>query len=152
MANRTITATCVQNGPTLTRQGLNYASGTFDFSKAAGFGASISNSLFIHMVRVPHNARIIDVRVTLYDRTDGGFAVGDLSLSDRYITALSMTADGQTNLLNNNAGAGYKISLTASDEASWEPIIFQTTNATSTLSTTGCVHMGVYFLMEPNTQ
>lgn len=152
MANRTITATSVQNGPTITRPGLNFAYGTFDFRKAAGFGASISNSLFIQMVRVPHNARIIDIAVTLWDRTDGGFAVGDLSLSDRYITALSMTTDGQTNLLNNAAGAGYKISLTASDEASWEPIILQTTAAMATGSTTGCVQMGVYYLMEPNTQ
>lgn len=151
MANRTITTSAVASYTPRAVKGLNFAYSEFDFADARKFGASISNTLVIQMVAVPHGARIVDMFVTLYDRTDGVYTVGDLSLTNRYITALSCTANGQTNLLNNAVGAGYKISLTASDEHSWEPIIIYTTTATASASTTGCVHMGVYYLMESPT-
>lgn len=152
MANRTITTTTVANGPVRVRQGLNFAYATFDFFDAAKFGASISNTLCIEMIPLPHNARVIDMFVTFYDRTDGVYTVGDTSLTNRFITTLSLTADAQTNLLNAPGGAGFKISLTASDESFWEPVVIYTTTAIASASRTGCVHMGVYYLMEPNVQ
>lgn len=152
MAQRTITTTTVANGPTKVKAGLNFAYAEFDFRDAAKFGASISNTLVIQMVPLPHNARVIDMFCTFYDRTDGVYTVGDTSLTNRFITVLSLTADAQTDLMNQPAGAGFKISNTASDEATFEPVCIYTTTAIASASTTGCVHMGVYYLMEPNTQ
>lgn len=152
MANRTITTTTVKRGPVWnTSRGINFAYAEFDFGDAIKFGASISNTLVIQMVPIPHGAKIVDMFATFYNRTDGVFTVGDNSLTNRYITSLSLSSDAQTNLLNNPAGAGYKISLTASDESLWEPISIFTTTAILSASTTGCVHMGVYYLMEPAT-
>lgn len=151
MADRTVTATSVQNEGALVTHGLNFKYATFSMEKAIGYGASISNSLMIQMIALPNGARVIDLWVTLYNRTDGAFAVGDGSLSNRFITAKSMTADGQTNFLDAPHGAGWKVSTTASDETRFEPIILTTTAATASASTTGCIHMGVYYLMEPAT-
>lgn len=140
----TISTATIQNGPIVGRSGLNFAYAEFDFR-----GRSVSNSLVIQMVGVPNGARILDLWVTFYNRTDGSFAVGDASLSNRYITALSLTANGQTNFLNNAAGAGYKISLTGSIRQ-FTPITIYTPETMASASTTGCVHMGVYYFMDPN--
>lgn len=152
MANRTITTTTVANGPVRAAVGLNFVYATFDFFDARKFGASISNTLVIQMVPLPHGARVVDMFVTFYDRTDGVYTVGDNSLTNRFITALSLSADAQTDRLNNALGAGFKISLTASDESLWAPVNIFTTTAIASASTTGCVHMGVYYLMEPSVQ
>lgn len=150
MANRTITTTAVANGPAKLNVGLNFAYSTFDFADARKFGASISNTLVIQMVPLPHRARVVDLFVTLYDRTDGVYTVGDNSLTNRFMTVLSCTADAQTDFMNAPHGAGYVVSLTASDESLFYPISVFTTTATASASTTGCIHMGVYYLMEPN--
>lgn len=152
MADRTVSTTTVQNGPTILSTGLNHAYSTFAFDTLGKYSASVSNTLHIHMVPIPNNARILDMRLTWYDRQDAIYAVGDLSLSDRYITATSLTTDTQVNRLNNAAGAGYKISLSNSNvalEVKYEPLIITMVGSTSA---SGCVHMSVYYRMEPNTQ
>lgn len=150
MANRTVTSTMVQNGPTIRKVGLNFAYGTFDVRKAVAQGNfSVSNTLVIQMVPIPNNARIVDLFVTLYDRADGAITVGDGSLTNRYVTATSMSSSLQTILLNNPAGAGYKISLTSSVRT-FVPMTIFTSNTILSASTTGCIAMGVYYLMDPN--
>lgn len=154
MANRTITSTMVKHGPVICRKGLNFAYGTFDMLRGVSGGTfSVSNTLVIQMIPVPNNARILDMFVKFTDRADGAFTVGDSSLTNRYITATSMSASLQTTILNNPAGAGYKISLTNSStitEVKFEPITLFTTNTIASASTTGCIAMGVYYIMEPN--
>lgn len=154
MANRTLTATMAKNGPVIARQGLNFAYSTFDMLRGVSQGNfSVSNTLVIQMVKLPNNARILDLFVTFTDRADGAFTVGDQSLTNRYVTATSMSASLQTTFLNAAAGAGYKISLSNSStvtEVKSEPINIFTTNTILSASTTGCIAMGVYYLMDPN--
>lgn len=144
MADATVTGTLVTNLQVLANRGLNVAYGVYDFKAQ---GVTTSTSLVIQMVPVPHKARIIDLWVRMDSFVTGGFVVGDSSLSNRYITGASMSAAGQLTRLNVPGGAGYKISLTASDENSFDTIDVTLNGATSD-SASGTIVMAVYYIME----
>jgi hypothetical protein len=147
MADNTVSSTLVNNRICMARPGLNVTYCLYNF---AAQGITTSTSLVIQMVPVPHKARILDVVIGNDGFVTGGFVVGDSSLSNRYITVTSLTTStiGQIARMNAAGGAGFKISLTASDEPGLFDTVDLTLNGATSDSASGCIHMTVYYILE----
>jgi hypothetical protein len=143
MADRTITSSLVTNLQVHRHRGLNAVFCLYDFKAT---GETVSASLVIQMVPVPHGARILDLYVRNDNLASGGFVVGDSSLSNRYITLTSLAATLLTRL-NATTGVGFKVSLTASDENSFDTIDI-ILNGTPSSSASGCIAMTVFYVMD----
>ena len=80
----------------------------------------------------------------------GSFSVGDSSSTARFVTAATSLSTGAlVTRLTAPGGAGYLVSLTASDINSFDTIDVTFAGAiTSTL--TGSLQMAVYYTMDPN--
>lgn len=141
---RTVTSTAVKNGPCLDLGPYVQAhTVVYGFEES---GVSISASLTIKMIPIPHQARILQIHTTIYSAVNaGGFIIGDDSLTNRWVTLTSLSTSDHYQAINSGV-YGYKVSLTASDVNAFETIDFMFTGApTSTL--TGCIHMtAVYYV------
>lgn len=144
MADLTVTSTLVTNLKVTRNLGLNVATCVFDFKAQ---GVTSTASLVIQMVPVPDGARILDLWVRNDNFVAGGFVVGDGSLSNRFITGASLSAAGQLTRLNVAGGAGYLVSLTASDQNSYDTIDF-TMNGSPSSSASGTIVMTVFYVVE----
>ncbi len=152
MANVTLQSALVVNGPVIADYpGLNVRAAQISWSRDFG-GASVSVSVVAQMVPVPHGARILDVFARIFTgNAQGGFVVGDGSLSNRFITGpVSITATpAVVARLNTAGGAGfrYSISETSGLNPMYETIDLIFSGAvTSTLSM--LFDMTVYYLMD----
>lgn len=140
----TITSTLVQNTVVANNLGVNAAFAVYNF---AATGITVSTSLCIQMVPLPHGARVLDLWVRNDSFGTGAFAVGDSSTTARFVTADTSLAASLLKRLNVPAGVGYKISLTESDKNSFDTIDI-TLNGLPTVSASGCIAMCVYYLMD----
>ena len=139
----TCTSTLVQNLKVKSTPGVIGVYCVYDFFKT---GVTTSASTVIQMIPVPHGARILDLWVRNDNLNTGAFSVGDGSSSVRFVSSTSLAATLLTRM--NVAGAiGYKVSLTASDQNSYDTIDISFGGATSD-SASGCIHMCVFYTMD----
>jgi len=139
----TCTSTLVQNLQVQRNKGVNTVFCLYDFKKT---GITTSASTYIQMVPVPNGARILDLWVRNDNLNTGAFTVGDGSLSTRFIASTSLAATLLTRM-GNQLGAGYRVSLTVSDENSFDTIDISFGGATSD-SASGCIAMCVHYIID----
>ncbi|CAB4192443.1 hypothetical protein UFOVP1244_28 [uncultured Caudovirales phage] len=139
----TVTSSLVANLQVQRNKGLNTAFCLYNFKKT---GVTTSASTYIQMVPLPNGARILDLWVRNDNLNTGAFSVGDSSLTTRFVTATSLAATLLTRM-NNPLGVGYRVSLTASDENSFDTIDISFAGATSD-SASGCIAMCVHYIID----
>lgn len=146
----TTTSTLVNNGPVRALgEGLNVARALFSWGKDAT--TTLSASVVVKMIPLPHGARVIDliVKATFPGNTAGVFSVGDASDTDRYVTSASLTASSRVTRADNPAGFGHIISLSSSNINSYATIDV-TFGAGATATFTACIDMTAFYIMDPS--
>lgn len=109
---------------------------------------TLSVSVCAQMVPMPHGARILNVvaQVTGQAGQVGSYVVGE-SLTNRFLTVMSLTASTVVNRNFQAAAYGYRISVSESDNVVLDTIdLTFGANVSSTL--TLCVDMLVYYVMD----
>lgn len=148
MADRTITSSLVQNRMVFREnRGVNAVYCNFDFHQTPGSQGreTLSPSLVIQMIPLPDQARILDMWIRSDRATAGGYAIGDSSLSNRFMTG-SLSAAGQITHMQESI-ATYKVSLTASSINDFYTINV-VINGAPTASATGCIAMAVFYTID----
>lgn len=143
MAKVTVTGTLVTNLQVRRNRGLNAAYALVDFRRE-GQKASLSNTVYVHMIPLPDRARIVDGWVKSGARTTGQYQVGLASTLSCFVAAQSMTASQMTRF---NVNFGQQLSLTASDVNSYSTVVVSAINCTSA-STTGTIAVCVFYSMD----
>jgi hypothetical protein len=125
----------------------------YDHYNFAKTGETVSPSLVVQICPLPNQARIVDIQI----KTDGfggtgGFVVGDASLTNRFFATTSLASATQyVRMISNGAapsgGLNYKVSLTASDQNSFYPLLFEL-NGAPTATASGCIAMAVYYTID----
>lgn len=146
----TFTSSHVNNGVArYWHTGVNAVTVVWNAGSAA---SSMSPSTVVQMVKVPNGAVILDVVATgNFPLTTGTYAIGDGSLSDRFITAASLTASSRVYRLNNGAGLGYTISVgtTVDAVAAFDTIDAQLLLTAGSETATCSLQLTVYYLVPP---
>ena len=143
----TLTSTQVQSGVArYWHAGLNCVNVTFHP------GVSISPSTHVQMVKIPAGAVIVDIATCgNFPLTTGTYSVGDGSLSNRFITAQSLTASSRIARLNNSAGFGYTISVGTTVDAvdAYDTIDVSMLVTAGSETATFSLQMTVWYLQPP---
>jgi len=149
MTERTITSVEV-NARAIFQAGaeLHVAYGHYNF---AHNDETVSATLVVQVVGLPNQSVVQDLYViTEGFGGTGGYVVGDSSLSNRFITgvSLSVAAGGKmVRYMNQQAGRGYKVSLTASAINDFYPINV-TINGAPSATRSGCIAMCVWYTID----
>lgn len=145
MATKTSTAVGSTVMPRLIHAGVNVVNAVF----VAG-GATVSAGDVIQMVKVPHGARIVDVMVGGNSVNTGlGISVGDGSLSNRFITTVSLSSTSLIFRMNNPAGMGHAVSLSDDATVQYDTIDI-TVQDTASASVTASIELTVWYVAPGN--
>lgn len=109
---------------------------------------TITSGQVIQMVPVPFGARVLDIILQSEwpGNTAGVFTVGDGSLTNRFVTAASLTASSRVTKLSSNLAYRYSVS---DDSTQRFDTIDINIGAGATQTATGSLLMTVYFRYEP---
>lgn len=144
MAATTVTSAQVACGPVLGDvRGLNVKHAKFTWSRDAS--ASLSVSVCLQLVPMPHGARVLDVTMQVTGQAGqvGSYVIGE-SLTNRFITTTSLTA---STIVTRGSPVDYRISCSESDYATFDTIDM-TFGANVTSTRTLCVDMFVWYVMD----
>lgn len=143
MATKTSTAVSTLVQPRMIHAGTNVARAVF-----TGNALTVSAGDVIQMVKIPRNAAIVELLVGGHSPNSGlGITVGDGSLSNRFVTAVSLSSTSLIFRMNNPAGLGYVVSL--SDDATTEYDTIDITIQDTTSATASCSIVLEVFYVAP---